>query len=83
MSGADTDTIRYFTDTDFGSSGAPVCDDAWRVVALHRGAHPCEDVNFQGKSTAFVNFGTQTARLLADVKQRLDSLHMEIIAGQS
>jgi endonuclease G len=38
VSGADATTLRYFTDTDLGSSGSPVCDDQWRVVALHRGA---------------------------------------------
>lgn len=31
-------TIGYRTDTYFGSSGAPVFDDDWDVVALHRGA---------------------------------------------
>ena len=82
LSGTDNDTIRYFTDTDFGSSGSPVCDDTWRVVALHRGAQPVTNVNFQGKTTAFVNFGTQVPRLLADVQQRAAALHSEILAEQ-
>lgn len=82
MSGADTSTIRYFTDTDFGSSGAPVCNDNWRVVALHCGAESVQGVNFQGKSTAFVNFGTQTSRLLADLKQRFQPLYNEILSAQ-
>lgn len=82
LSGADNDVIRYFTDTDFGSSGAPVCDDTWRVVALHRGAQQVQGVNFQGKNTAFVNFGTQVSRLLDDVKQRAAGLHAEILADQ-
>ncbi len=82
LSGTDADVIRYFTDTDFGSSGAPVCDDTWRVVALHRGAQPVQGVNFQGKSTAFVNFGTQVSRLLDDVKRRAAAVHADILAGQ-
>jgi endonuclease G len=82
LSGADGDTIRYFTDTDFGSSGSPVCDDTWRVVALHRGAQPVQNVNFQGRDTAFVNFGTQVPRMLADVKQRAAAMHAEILASQ-
>lgn len=82
LSGSDTDTIRYFTDTDFGSSGAPVCDDMWRVVALHRGAQQVQDVNFQGKGTAFVNFGTQITRVLSDLKERLPAVHAEVVAGQ-
>lgn len=28
--------IDYVTDTDFGSSGSPVYDDDWNIVALHR-----------------------------------------------
>jgi hypothetical protein len=32
------DFVRYRTDTDEGSSGSPVYDDAWKVVALHRAA---------------------------------------------
>ena len=36
VSGADATTVRYLADTDYGSSGSPVCDDKWRVVALHR-----------------------------------------------
>ena len=82
LSGADNDTIRYFTDTDFGSSGSPVCDDTWRVVALHRGAQQVQNVNFQGKDTAFVNFGTQVPRMLDDVKQRAATVHAEILASQ-
>jgi endonuclease G, mitochondrial len=82
MSGADNNTIRYFTDTDFGSSGAPVCDDAWRVIALHRGAERADGVIFQGKDTAFVNFGTQVSTLLEDLKQREKSLYDEIMAAQ-
>ena len=49
VSAADETTVRYFTDTDYGSSGSPVCDDQWRVVALHRGARRAKDVQFQGK----------------------------------
>lgn len=29
--------MRYLTDTREGSSGAPVLDDSWQVVAMHRG----------------------------------------------
>jgi V8-like Glu-specific endopeptidase len=29
------DVLQYWTDTDLGSSGSPVFDEHWRVVALH------------------------------------------------
>lgn len=57
--------LRYFTDTDGGSSGSPVFNDAWEVVALHRGAVTLAAVaNFQGKSTAYVNVGTKIHAIL-------------------
>ncbi|MFI0968253.1 trypsin-like peptidase domain-containing protein [Streptomyces sp. NPDC021080] len=33
---ADDQVVQYWTDTDRGSSGAPVFDERWRLVALHR-----------------------------------------------
>ena len=42
--------VRYLTDTKPGSSGSPVLNDNWQVVAMHRGfktinpdAYPSED----------------------------------------
>jgi endonuclease G len=68
VSGADERILRYFTDTDQGSSGSPVCDDAWRVVGLHRGARDAHGVQFQGKREAFVNFGSQIVAILDDIR---------------
>lgn len=76
-SSTETD-LGYFTDTKFGSSGSPVFDDGWRVVALHRGSRAVENVKFQGKSTAFVNVGTQIAAILADVRASNPALAVEI-----
>lgn len=33
---ADDHVVQYWTDTERGSSGAPVFDERWRLVALHR-----------------------------------------------
>jgi endonuclease G, mitochondrial len=83
LTGADNETIRYFTDTDSGSSGSPVCDDNWRVIALHRGAKFVTGVSFQGKPTAYVNFGSQIPAILQDIQVQSQSLHAEVLAPQN
>jgi V8-like Glu-specific endopeptidase len=83
LTGADNETIRYFTDTDFGSSGSPVCDDNWRVVALHRGAEFVKGVTFQGKSTAYVNFGSQLQAVLDKLQAQNADIHAELQQAQA
>lgn len=81
VTAADGELIRYFTDTDFGSSGSPVCDDNWRVVALHRGAKYASGVSYQGKETAYVNFGSQIQAVLADLKVGNPDAYKDIIGA--
>ena len=64
---AERTDLWYFTDTMAGSSGAPVCDDRWRVVALHKRWAFSESVALQGKSSAWVNVGTQISAILDDL----------------
>ncbi|WP_267243424.1 trypsin-like peptidase domain-containing protein [Streptomyces sp. PR69] len=79
---ADERDVRYFTDTRGGSSGSPVMTDDWKVVALHRGTRRVENVSFQGRSTAFVNVGTQISAVLAHLAQHAPDVHAEILAAQ-
>ena len=73
--------IRYFTDTQRGSSGSPVLTDDWVVCALHRSSRQV-DVKFQGKTSAHVNVGTQISAVLADLAERSPTAHDEVRALQ-
>ena len=75
--------IRYFTDTDYGSSGSPVCDDQWRVVALHRGSRHTANTSYQGRTEAYVNFGSQIQAVLADLAATAPAAAAAIAAGQA
>lgn len=74
-------TVNYFTDTEGGSSGSPVCTDNWQVVALHRSWKAVPNVNFQGKPTPWVNEGTQVAAIVDHLRQNHAALHTEIIGN--
>lgn len=78
VSAAENTELRYFTDTEGGSSGSPVFNDRWEVVALHRAAKFVEDVQFQGKPTAYVNVGTHLASILEHLRQNYPVIASEI-----
>jgi endonuclease G, mitochondrial len=68
IASATANDLRYFTDTLGGSSGSPVMDDEWRVVALHRGHTFASGVKFQGKTTAYLNVGTRISAIMAHLR---------------
>ncbi|KPG01440.1 hypothetical protein IP86_04070 [Rhodopseudomonas sp. AAP120] len=67
----DDGELRYFTDTAEGSSGSPVCNDQWHVLALHKAATMSYGkYNYQGKDTAWINIGTTMARIVDDLQAK-------------
>ncbi|MFF0750514.1 trypsin-like peptidase domain-containing protein [Streptomyces sp. NPDC004267] len=75
--------VAYFTDTQGGSSGSPVFTDSWTVVALHRGARRKTGIEYQGRTTAVVNVGTQMSAILAHLRENRPELYEEIMAAQA
>lgn len=89
------DFLHYETDTAPGSSGSPVFNDAWEVVALHHSGVPRTDdqgrpLRRDGKplqpgdpDTAIdwiANEGVRVSRLLEDLRTRADAQDDPLIA---
>lgn len=77
-----TSLLLYFTDTLEGSSGAPVFDDFWKVVALHRGFQSIENFQFEGNPVTRANYGTHIRRVLESVKAKHKGAWDAILACQ-
>lgn len=76
---ADDHQLRYLTDTEGGSSGAPVMDDRWRVFGLHRATWPTRVTQADGKQINWVNGGTQIEAILLHIKRVRPDIHTEIL----
>jgi endonuclease G, mitochondrial len=75
--------LTYLTDTAGGSSGSPICDDAWLVAALHRGFDTIPDgVSVWGKTIYQENYGTPVGQILDHLSNQNPALHAEIVAAQ-
>lgn len=72
---ADADIVQYWTDTEPGSSGAPVFDDNWHVVALH---HMSVDAP-AGDGVAWRNQG----RTIGTIAQRLTAVGVDLGAART
>jgi endonuclease G len=60
--------LHYFTDTLSGSSGSPVFDDAWRVIALHRAAVQ-KRAELNGRTLGYINEGVQLHNVMARFRE--------------
>jgi endonuclease G len=75
--------LSYLTDTAGGSSGSPICDDAWFVAALHRGFATISGapLNVWGKPIRQENYGTPINRILDHLAIHHPDLRAEIGPG--
>ena len=69
-------TLLYETDTQKGSSGSPVLNDAWEIIALHHYGEPfLEKTDDQGKPIPVnVNEGVRISAIYRDLQARLTTL---------
>ncbi|CAM3866455.1 endonuclease [Deinococcus frigens] len=89
------DYLHYETDTAPGSSGSPVFNDAWEVVALHHSGVPRTDD--QGRTLRrdgqplqpgdpdsaidwIANEGVRVSRILSDLRSRADAAGNGLVA---
>lgn len=68
--------LYYETDTDYGSSGALVCNDMWDVVALHHYGESVEPVELaDGQKTHQINEGIRISTIHAALSKALPTLN--------
>ena len=71
--------LHYEADTQPGSSGSPVFNDQWELVALHHASVPAPEHPELGK---FVNEGIRISRLLAFISaQDVTSQQRALVSG--
>lgn len=72
----ETSTIRYTTDTQSGSSGSPVFDNDWQVIALHHAY--AESEKRDGKKVWLNNEGILIGAIVDDVRKNFnDRLNLD------
>ncbi|WP_282948917.1 trypsin-like serine peptidase [Cellulomonas endometrii] len=58
--------LHYLTDTEPGSSGSPVFNDQWEVIALHHASVPSGTA---GESPGYLNEGIRISRILRHLRE--------------
>ena len=70
------DFLHYMTDTQAGSSGSPVFNDQWEVIALHHWGEPTTLLAPNGsKLRRDVNEGIRISRIVSDIRYRIDGVN--------
>jgi hypothetical protein len=63
--------VRYKTNTEGGSSGSPVFNRNWRVVALHQAAGPTSTPGEFNLQSSQFNQGIPISRIVGELKKQL------------
>ena len=78
--------VHYLTDTEPGSSGSPVLNDQWQVVAVHHKAVPApgEVDKKTGEPTRYIgNEGVRTSAIIDKLEeQRFENSHAGLVLGR-
>ncbi len=78
LKAATADELQYLGDTLGGSSGSPLCNDAWEVIGLHRASGPASGVTIKGRAATAYNVGVPIDAILRDLEQRHAPVFAEI-----
>ena len=70
--------LEYFSDTLGGSSGSPLCNDAWEVIGLHRASGPASNVVVNGKEASTYNIGIPIAEILKHLQTEKPEIFKEV-----
>jgi hypothetical protein len=81
----DDQWLSYLTDTAVGSSGSPVCDDSWKVAALHSGSRSISGQNIEilGQKYLRENYGIPMTTIMSFLQAKKPPLYDEIAAAQA
>lgn len=78
LKAATAQKLEYFGDTLGGSSGSPLCNDAWEVIGLHRASGPSTGVFVKGKAAAAFNEGIPIDAILTDLSANAAAVYDEV-----
>ena len=71
----DTALLHYASDTMGGSSGSPVFDNTWRLIALHHASRtlPAGQVSPDGSGARVINEGIKISAIAIDLDSRISN----------
>jgi len=67
---SDNAVVQYLTDTEAGSSGSPVFNSKWNIVALHHSGGMLREPNSNSKDTYLRNEGIPIKTVLAGIQKK-------------